>query len=161
VLFVARFVIARGARSRTTRAAILARVKTIEAVETTSAPPADVWALLEDAPAWAQWGSWSQVEVEGGGPQQVGAERVLVRKPYRVRERITEMVPGERFGYELLDGMRVRGYRSTVTLDEAPGGGTVVRWRSTYEQAGPWTALVLRLAVRDSCKRLAQAAASA
>jgi uncharacterized membrane protein len=136
------------------------RVKTIEAAETTSASPADVWALLEDAPEWARWGSWSEVEVEGGGPQRPGAERILVRRPYRVRERITEMVPGERFAYELLDGMRVRGYRATVTLDEAPGGGTLVRWRSSYDRAGPFTALLLRLAVRDSCKRLAKAASS-
>jgi hypothetical protein len=77
-------------------------VKTIEAVERTTASPVAVWTLLEDASAWARWGSWSQVEVEGGGPQEPGAERVRVRRPYRVRERITEMVPGERFGYELL-----------------------------------------------------------
>jgi hypothetical protein len=62
--------------------------------------------------------------------------------------------------YELLDGMRVRGYRATVTLERAPEGGTVVRWRSTYERAGPLTALVLRLAVRDACRRLAKAASA-
>jgi uncharacterized protein YndB with AHSA1/START domain len=153
-------VIARGGRMRIAPAAILLVVKTIEAVATTTASPASVWALLEDASAWARWGSWSQVEVEGGGPQEPGAERILVRRPYRVRERITEMVPRERFAYELLDGMRVQSYRSTVTLEEAAGGGTVVRWRSTYDQAGPFTSLMLRLAVRDSCKRLAKAASA-
>ena len=107
---------------------------------------------------WAEWGSWSSVEVEGGGKQQPGAFRVLVNRPFRVRERITEWEPGERIGYELLEGMRVRGYRSTVTLEEAPGGGTLIRWRSVYDHAGPLTTLLLRLAVRDSCKRLAKAA---
>jgi uncharacterized protein YndB with AHSA1/START domain len=140
-------------------AAIIGAVKTIEAVATTSGSPAAVWALLADAPTWARWGSWSKVEVEGGGAQGPGAVRLLVRAPYRVRERITEWVPGERLGYELLDGMRVRAYRSAVTLEQAHHGGTVVRWRSTYEHAGPLTALVLRLAVRDSCRRLAKAAA--
>ena len=139
---------------------MIAAVKTIEAVATTSASPAAVWALLADASTWAQWGSWSKVEVEGGGPQAPGAVRLLVRTPYRIRERITEWVPGERLGYELLDGMRVRGYRSVVMLEQAPGGWTVVRWRSTYEHAGPLTALVLRLAVRDSSKRLAKAASA-
>jgi hypothetical protein len=143
-----------------TRAAMIAAMTTIEAVATTSASPAAVWALLEDAPTWARWGSWSEAEIEGGGPQEPGAVRRLVRAPYRVRERITEWVPGERLGYELLDGMRVRGYRSVVMLEEAPDGGTVIRWRSTYEHAGPPTALVLRLAVRDSCKRLAKAASA-
>ena len=136
-------------------------MRTIEAVATTSAPPSSVWALLADAPSWARWGSWSEVEVEGGGPQGPGAVRVLVTRPFfRVRERITEWVPGERLGYELLEGMRVRGYRATVTLDDAPQGGTVIRWRYTYDHAGPVTALVLRLAARDACKRLAEAASA-
>lgn len=135
-------------------------MKTVEAVATTSGSRDAVWALLEDASRWAEWGSWSNVEVEGGGEQRAGAVRVLVNRPFRVRERITEWEPGERIGYELLDGMRVRGYRSTVTLEDAPGGGTVVRWRSVYDRAGPFTALLLRLAVRDSCRRLAKAASA-
>ena len=133
---------------------------TIEAAETTSASPTAVWALLADAPAWARWGSWSKVEIEGGGQQGPGSVRVLVRAPFRVRERITEWVPHERMAYELIDGMRVRGYRAAVTLEEAAEGGVVVRWRSTYDRAGPFTALVLRLAVRDACKRLAKAASA-
>jgi hypothetical protein len=135
-------------------------VRTIEAVATTSASPDAVWALLADAPSWARWGSWSEVEVEGGGPQGPGAVRVLVRKPFRTRERITDWVPGRRLGYEVIGGLRVRGYRSTVALEPADGGGTVVRWRSTYEHAGPFTALLLRVAVRDACRRLAAAAAA-
>lgn len=131
---------------------------TIEAVATTSGSREAVWALLEDAPRWAEWGSWSQVEVEDGGDQRPGAVRVLVNWPFRVRERITEWVPGERIAYELLEGMRVRGYRSTVSLEDAPGGGTHIRWRSVYDRAGPFTALLLRLAVRESCRRLAKAA---
>ena len=135
-------------------------MKAIEAVAATSGSPAAVWALLADASAWTRWGSWSKVEVEGGGEQRPGAVRVVARPPFRSRERITEWVPGERMAYELLEGMRVRDYRSTVTLEETADGGTVVRWRSTYEHAGPFTALILRLAVRDSCKRLAKAASA-
>ena len=133
-------------------------VKVIESVEAASASRDAVWALLEDPASWAEWGSWSSVEVDGDGPQGVGVERTLVRRPYRVRERITEWEPGRRHSYELLEGMNARGYRSTVTLEDAPGGGSVIRWRSEYERAGPFTALMLRLAVRDSCKRLARAA---
>ena len=135
-------------------------MKTIEAVGTTSGSRDTVWALLADASAWARWGSWSDVEVEGGGAQGPGAVRVLVRRPFRTRERITEWVPGKRFGYEVIGGLRVRGYRATVTLDDAAEGGTVIRWRSQYDHAGRLTALMLRLAVRDACKRLAQAASA-
>ena len=135
-------------------------MRTIEAVATTSGSPAAVWALLADASTWARWGSWSKVEVEGGGQQGSGAVRVLVKAPYRLRERITEWVPGKRMGYELLDGMRVRGYQAAITLEEDAQGGTIVRWRSTYDHAGPLTALVLRVAVRDACRRLARAAST-
>jgi hypothetical protein len=131
---------------------------TIEAVAASSGQPAAVWALLADASAWSRWGAWSSVWVEGGGEHGPGAVRVLVRAPYRLRERVTEWVPGERMGYELVDGMRVRGYRAVVTLEETADGGTRIRWRSTYEHAGPLAAIVLRLAVRDACRRLAKAA---
>jgi hypothetical protein len=135
-------------------------VKTIDAEATSTGSPAAVWALLADASMWTRWGAWSQVEVEGGGPQQLGAVRRLVKAPYRLRERVTEWVPEERMAYELLDGMRVRGYRAVVTLEPSPDGGAVVRWRSAYEHAGPLTALLLRFAVRDACKRVAKAASA-
>lgn len=133
-------------------------MKTLESTATSTGSPSDIWALLADASKWSQWGSWSHSEVEGGGEHGPGAVRILVQKPFRVRERVTEWVPGERMGYELLEGMKVRGYSALVTLEPAPEGGTVVRWRSTYEHAGPVTALLLRLANRDAPKRLAKAA---
>jgi hypothetical protein len=79
-------------------------------------PPARAhrpWIILQPplparASTWARWGSWSRVEVEGGGRQGPGSVRVLVRAPFRVRERITEWVPHEQMAYELIDGMRVR-----------------------------------------------------
>jgi uncharacterized protein YndB with AHSA1/START domain len=137
---------------------MIAAMRVIEATADSSGSPAAVWALLADASRWAQWGAWSKVEVEGGGEHGPGAVRVLVRAPFRVRERVTDWVPGERMGYELVDGMRVRGYSAQVTLEDNGRGATLVRWRSTYERAGPLTALVLRLAVRDACKRVAAAA---
>ena len=134
-------------------------MRSIEARATTSGSPAAVWELLADASKWSDWGAWSEVEIEGGGPQQPGAIRRLVRRPYTLRERVTDWVRGERMGYEIVDGMRVRGYRATVTLEPAPGGGTVVRWRSTWEKAGPFTTLMLRIAIADACRRVAKAAA--
>jgi uncharacterized protein YndB with AHSA1/START domain len=139
---------------------MIAAVKTIEATRTTTGSPAAVWALLADASTWSQWGGWSKVAVEGGGPQGRGSVRVLDTGPLHVRERVTEWVPDERMGYEMLDGMRVRNYRSVVTLEAQPGGGTLVRWRSTYDHARPFTALILRLAIPDACRRLAKAASA-
>ena len=135
-------------------------VKTIDAVATTTGSPAAAWRLLADPSAWTDWGAWSKVEVENGEEHGPGAVRVLVKTPYRLRELVTDWVPGERMGYELLDGMRVEGYRATVTLEAAEHGGAVIRWHSTYDRAGLFTTLVLRLAVRDACRRLAKAAAA-
>ena len=133
-------------------------MKTIEATARTTASRDAVWPLLADLSQWPRWGSWSHAEVEGGAEHGPGVVRILEGRGFRVRERVTEWEPGRRSGYELLEGMKVRGYRSTVTLEDAPGGGTLVRWRSSYERAGLATALILRLAVRDSAKRLARAA---
>ncbi len=135
-------------------------MKTIQAEARTSGSRDAVWTLLADAGAWTRWGAWTENEVEGGGPQQVGAVRRMAARGYRIRERITEMEPGRRFGYALVEGMNVQGYAATVTLEDAPGGGTVVRWRSTYERAGPFTAVILRLAIRDACRRVAKAASA-
>ena len=133
---------------------------TIDAQAESTAVPGAVWALLADATTWATWGAWTEVEVEGGGPQGPGSVRRLVKAPFRLRERVTDWEPGARMGYELLEGMRVEDYRATVTLEPTGAGGTLVRWRSTYAKAGPLTAVVLRLAVRDACRRVAKAAAA-
>jgi len=131
---------------------------TIEGVATTPASRAQVWALLADASKWSEWGTWSKVEVEDGAEHTSGAIRVLRQAPFTVRERVTEWVPNERMGYEMLEGMNVQGYRSTVLLEDAPGGGTTVRWRSTYDEAGLLTGQILKLAVKQATKRLARAA---
>ena len=133
-------------------------MKTIEASRKSSGSPERVWALVADASQWSEWGAWTESGVEGGGEQRLGAVRTLVKRPYRLRERVTEWVPNERHSYELLEGMPVQRYRSTITLEPAADGGTVVHWRSQYEKAGPFTGLVLRLAIRDACRRLAKAA---
>jgi carbon monoxide dehydrogenase subunit G len=134
--------------------------ETIESQAPTPASREAVWALLADASTWSRWGSWSAVDVEGGGPQGPGAIRVLVRRPFRVRERITTWEPARRMGYVLLDGMRAEGYRATVTLEDGQDGGTVVRWTATYDRAGPVTRFILSRAVQDACTRLARAAAA-
>ena len=133
-------------------------MKTIEASATTQASRDKVWPLIADVSAWSRWGRWSSVEIEGGGEHGLGAIRRLVQRPFVVREVVTEWEPGSRMSYELLDGMNARGYRATATLEDAPGGGTIVRWRSEYESADPITAFLLRTAARDTVKRIARAA---
>ncbi len=61
--------------------------------------------------------------------------------------------------YDLLEGMNAHGYHATATLEDAPGGGTTIRWTSSWESADPITAFLLRTAARDTVKRIAKAAA--
>jgi Polyketide cyclase / dehydrase and lipid transport len=133
-------------------------MKTIDASATTPASRETVWKLIADESAWPRWGRWSSVTIEGGGEHGLGAIRALVQRPFRVRERVTEWLPGERMSYELLDGMNARGYHASAILEDAPGGGTIIRWHSEYESADPVTAFLLRTAAGDTVKRLAKAA---
>ena len=134
-------------------------MKTVEASATTLATRDQVWRLIADESQWPVWGRWSSVEIEGGEAHGLGSVRRLVQRPFTVRERVTEWQPGERMSYELLDGMNARGYRATASLEDAPGGGTIVRWSSQWDSADPITAFLLRTAAKDTVKRLAKAAA--
>jgi hypothetical protein len=134
------------------------RMKSIEASATTPASRDAVWRLIADESQWPVWGRWSSVTIEGGGVHGLGAVRRLVQRPFTVRERVTEWEPGSRMSYDLLEGMNARGYHATASLEDAPGGGTVIRWHSEWESADPITAFLLRTAARDTVKRIAKAA---
>ena len=58
-----------------------------------------------------------------------------------MREHIVIWEPPSRFGYDLLSGLPVRGYRSVVTLTEAGGDddGTNIHWESRFD--GRWRVL--------------------
>jgi hypothetical protein len=135
-------------------------MKTIDASATTPATRDKVWQLIADESKWPAWGRWSSVTIEGGGEHGLGAIRTLVQRPFTVRERVTEWRPEELMSYELLEGMNARGYRASAILEDAPGGGTIVRWHSEFDSADPITAFLLRAAAKDTVKRLAKAAAT-
>jgi len=135
-------------------------MKSVEASATTPASRDQVWRLIADEKQWPVWGRWSKVEIEGGGAHGLGSVRRLVQRPFTVRERVTEWEPGSRMSYELLDGMNAHGYHATASLEDTPGGGTIVRWHSQWESADPITAFLLRTAARDTVKRIAKAAST-
>ena len=64
-----------------------------------------------------------------------------------------------RFAYELRSGLPLRDYHSEVTL-ETVGGGTRIRWVSTFDGAYPVVGAVVRLAlarfIPDTARRLAR-----
>lgn len=141
---------------------------TIEIDHTTIAAPEAVWALLADIATWTAWGEWDAARLKredpAGGPG-VGAVRELRLQRTRSVERVTAFEPPHRLAYALAGGnIPVRDYRGEVTLEPVPGGGTTIRWRSTFKPKLPGTAGMverrLRPFLQDTARRLGDAAAS-
>ena len=141
----------------------------IEAHAHSNAPRETVWRLVEDAPGWSGWGAWSSVELEREGsppPGGLGAIKVLkseTRPAVTSREEVTVFEPPARFGYHLLSsGLPLRDYDATVTLEETPGGGTDITWRSQFNPKIPLTGAMFRRSlgrfIQDTAERLARAA---
>ncbi|TML04700.1 MAG: hypothetical protein E6G41_11455, partial [Actinobacteria bacterium] len=100
----------------------------IEASARSNASRDAVWALVRDINTWQDWGTWSSITVQtpapGDDPQGVGVVRRLRQAPITNVERVTEIVPRERLGYELVSGLPFENYHAVVTLSDGAGGGT-------------------------------------
>lgn len=106
------------------------------------ADPATVFALVADARRWPTWSPIDAAELERTGtPTEdgVGAVRRFTTGRITSREEVVVCEPDRHFAYVLLSGLPLRGYRADVTLAPAPGGGTDVRWVSTFDAKVPLT----------------------
>lgn len=141
----------------------------IDVTADSEAEPEVVYALLVDGSSWPSWSKFDSFELEepgeGGGDSSVGAVRVF-RMGRRItsRERIAELVPGRRYSYLYLSGLPVVDYRADVDLEPTDGGGTRIRWRSSFRPRYPGTGWIYRLMldrfIRDTATRVARAAAA-
>ncbi|MCO5989686.1 SRPBCC family protein [Actinoallomurus spadix] len=130
------------------------------------ASPHLVFAALVRAAAWPSWSPIDAVELEGGGDsedrQQVGDTRIFRTGRAVSRERIVELVPDRRFGYENVGGP-FRSYRGTVELAVAPRGGTDITWSAVFEPklrlSGPFWRWYLTRFMRRMADGLASYAA--
>lgn len=133
---------------------------TFDIVATSAASPAQVFDLLADAPRWREWAGSSIREsawVSGSG--DVGSVRRLGRRPLYTTETITEVRRPNRMVWTVA-GLPVRGYRCTVDLTPATGGGTEIRWSGRFTAPGPLAA-ILRPALQHTVRGFAIAAAAA
>jgi uncharacterized membrane protein len=109
----------------------------IEASAHSGAPRDAVWALVRDIETWQDWGTWSSTTVHtpapGDDPQGEGVVRRLRQAPVTNLERVTELVPGERLSYELVEGLPFENYRASIDLADAPAGGTDITWRAEFD----------------------------
>lgn len=109
----------------------------IEASAHAEASRETVWALVRDISTWKDWGTWSSTTVHepaaGDDPQGVGVIRRLRQAPVTNLERVTELVPGERLSYELVEGLPFENYHASIRLADAPSGGTDITWRAEFD----------------------------
>ena len=133
----------------------------IEHTAHSDAPRGEVWRKLSDLQGWHEWGPWKKTEIDGEIRTMVAERTKLTGRPYVMKERVTALVPEERFEYDLLSGLPVRNYHGTVTLLDADGGGTDIRWQSRFDPPwGPlgvlWRGAMLKV-IRDVSEALARA----
>jgi uncharacterized membrane protein len=124
-------------------------------------PGEEVWAKLSDLQGWHEWGPWTRTEIDGDIRTMVSERRKLHGKRYVMKERVTALVPQERFEYDLLSGLPIKNYHGTVTLSDADGGGTDIHWASHFDPpwrivGGLWRGAMLKV-IRDVSEALAKA----
>ncbi len=112
-----------------------------------------VWDIIGD-PASSP-GPGIDVTVErAGSVDGTGLIRIVRLGRGRFREEITSVGPGYALGYRLLSGAPVRDYTGSVTLDESPDGGTVVRWSISFRPSIPGSGPLVSFLTRRSVKRV-------
>lgn len=112
----------------------------------TSASPGEVYRLLREGATWPAWSPLESFRLEAEGPdggESLGAIRVFTTGRATSREEIVALEPDRRFGYALLSGLPLRGYRASVDL-EARDGGTDIHWHSTFRARFPGTGGIFR-----------------
>ena len=125
-----------------------------------------MYALLRDGATWPTWSPIGSFELDrpaADEPEGVGAVRIF-RTPRPLGqtlsvEQIVELIPDRRFSYVLISGLPLRGYRADVDLTPTEGGGTAIRWQSTFSArlpgVGPFYCRVLGRFVAKAAQGLA------
>jgi hypothetical protein len=133
----------------------------IEHTAHSDAPRAEVWAKLGNLASWDEWGPWTETKLDGNIRTMVAERKKLTGKPYVMKERVTALMPEERFEYDLLSGLPVKNYHGIVTLSDDPDGGTNIHWVSRFDPPWPifggmWRGAMLKV-ITDVSERLATA----
>jgi hypothetical protein len=107
----------------------------------TTASASEVYALLRDGATWPVWSPLETFRLEAEGPdggESLGAIRVFTTGRATSREEIVVLDADRSFGYSLLSGLPLKGYRALVDL-EPRDGGTEIHWHSTFRAKFPGT----------------------
>jgi hypothetical protein len=119
----------------------------VRIVVDSAAPAFAIYRLLKDGRTWPDWSVLDECVPEGipaGVEEQIGTLRISRRGRTRGEDRITELVPGRRFGYQHVKGLPVVDYEAFVDLTPKAGGGTEIVWEAAFVPRWPGTGAVLR-----------------
>lgn len=134
----------------------------VEACARSKASPAVVYEVAKDSSRYHEWsmiGSFEHVRSGQGERYGVGSQRIYRTWPLRLFEEVTELIPGRRISYVVLSGMPFRNYRSSVDITLADGGGSEIRWHSTFDPIFPGSGGGLRVFMQYVLDRMAPALA--
>jgi hypothetical protein len=129
----------------------------ISVLSRSQAPASAIYALLRDGASWPEWspiGSFELIREGHDGGESLGAHRLFKTGLTRSYEEIAALEPNRRFGYTLLRGLPLRGYRANVELDEG-ADGTIIHWHSTFEPVIPGTGWFYRRVLAAFIQRCA------
>ncbi len=118
----------------------------IDVTARSDADPGTVYELLVDGAQWPSCSGLGSFELERPGEDEregVGAIRVFRTGRVVSREQVVAAEPGRRFGYTLLSGMPLRGYRADIELTP-DGDGTLIAWHSEFTAKYPGTGWLFR-----------------
>ena len=122
------------------------------------APVDRVWEIIGNPGASPGRGVDVRVERPGSadGTRLVRAVKVGLAT---VHEEIISVGPGRVIRYRMIKGAPVRDYTSSVTLEESPGGGTLVSWEARFRPLVPGTGWAVSLASKRTLNRVLDALA--
>jgi hypothetical protein len=129
----------------------------------TTARPDVLYRLLRDGRTWLTWSPLGSFELAREGPTEpegLGAIRVFRTGRTTTRERIVELVPDRRLGYELVSGLAIRGYRADVDLETGGAGTTTIHWHSSFTAKVPGTGWLYRKVLSRFIERCARGLAT-
>ena len=128
----------------------------VNVTATTPAARADVYRLVADGASWPRWSPIETFALERPGdppPEGVGAVRVFRLGRTTGRAQILELVPNRALRYSSHSTLPVREYIGEVTLEDAPAGGTTIRWHSSFFPKTPGTGWIVERGIHRFIKR--------
>ena len=122
------------------------------------APVAQVWAIVGNP--GVSPGPGIDVRVERpGAADGTGLTRTVKVGLVTAHEEITGVGPGRTLRYRMVKGAPVHDYTGTVTLAEAPAGGTLVSWAVEFRPVVPGTGWAVSLLTKHTLDRVLDAIA--